>query len=384
MKNPWVRILATLTILAIVALVLKYTVFQPEEVPVTIFRVERGVVEETVTNSKAGTVKSRKRAKLSPEVGGRVAELNVREGDRVTRGQVLLRIASDDYRAQVSLQERAITSAGAVRREACLTAEQAEREYLRYRRLAEEQIVSQELLDRQESKRDVTAAACEAAEASVMEAEAALDLARVVLTKTVLRAPFDAVVAEIEAELGEWITPSPPALPVPSVLELIQDSAAYVSAPLDEVDLAKVRAGQEVRVTFDAYRGESYAGSVTRIAPYVLDVEEHSRTFEIEVELANADFAAALRPGTSADVEVILTARQDVLRVPSYALVEGGRVFVVEEGVIVARQIETGLRNWDFTEITGGLEAGESVVVSVDRVEVKEGARVRIADESTK
>jgi len=161
MKRRWVRILATLAVLVIVALVLKYTVFRAEAVPVTVFRVARGVVEETVTNSKAGTVKARKRAKLSPEVGGRVADLSVREGDRVTKGQVLLRIADADYRARVSLRDRARVSAQAAQREACLTAELAERDYDRTKRLAEEKIVSPELLDQQESRRNVTAAACE-------------------------------------------------------------------------------------------------------------------------------------------------------------------------------------------------------------------------------
>jgi HlyD family secretion protein len=384
MKRRWVRILAALAVLAVVALVLKLTVLRTEAVPVTIFRVARGVVEETVTNSKAGTVESRTRAKLSPEVGGRVAELNVREGDRVTQGQVLLRIADEDYRARLDLAQRSLAASGAAHREACLTAEQAARDYDRYRRLAEDEIVSVELLDQQESKRDVTAATCEAARAAEQEAEAALSLARVERDKTLLRAPFDAIVAEVETEVGEWVTPSPPALPVPSVIELIQDTATYISAPLDEVDLAKVQAGQQVRVTLDAYRGQSLAGTVVRVAPYVLDVEEHSRTFEIEVELEDLEFASALRPGTSADVEVILETKSDVLRVPSYALVEDGRIFVVEGEQIVSRRVETGIRNWDFTEIVSGLEAGESIVVSVDRVDVKEGATVRVTDETTK
>jgi HlyD family secretion protein len=371
-------------VLVAVVVVLRLTVFRPEPVPVTVFRVARGVVEQTVTNSKAGTVKTRSRAKLSPEVGGRVAELSVREGDLVRAGQVLLRIAADDYRARVELQRRSLAAAEATRREACLAADQAVRDHDRYRRLAEDEIVSQELLDQLESKRDVTAAGCEAARAAEEQAEAALSLARVELEKTVLRAPFDAVVAEVGTELGEWITPSPPALPVPAVIELIQQTATYISAPLDEVDLAKVRRGQEVRVTLDAYRGQSFAGTVARVAPYVQDLEEYSRTIEIEVELEDREFAAKLRPGTSADVEVILETRSDVLRVPSYALIEGGRVFVVEDDTIVARDVETGIRNWDFTEIVSGLGAGETVVVSVDRVEVKEGAVVRIADETTR
>jgi HlyD family secretion protein len=355
-----------------------------EAIPVTVFRVARGTVEETVTNSKAGTVKTRRRAMLSPEIGGRVAQVHVREGDRVTEGQLLLQLADADYRARITLSERTLETAHAGRREACLTAEQAKREHLRYQRLADEQIVSSEQLDRQESNRDVTAAGCEAAGALVREAESSLELAHVEQAKTVLHAPFDGIVSEIEAEVGEWISPSLPALPVPSVLELIQDTATYISAPLDEVDLAKILEGQAVRTTLDAYRGRVFSGKVVRVAPYVQDIEEHSRTFEIEVELEDQDFATTLRPGTSADVEVILEAKHDVLRVPSYALIEGGRVFVVNDGAIVVRAVETGIKNWDFTEITEGLEAGEQVVVSVDRIEVKEGAVVRITGETLK
>ncbi len=275
-------------------------------------------------------------------------------------------------------------SAGAAKREACLTAEQAEREYRRSLRLAQEQIISQELIDRRRSERDVTAAACEAGAARVREAESARDVARVNLSKTVLHAPFDGIVAEISTEVGEWISPSLPGIPVSAVVELIQTSTTYISAPLDEVDLGKVRAGQPVRVTLDAYRGRSFPGRVVRVAPYVLNIEEHSRTFEIEVELEDRELAATMPPGASADVEIILEARDDVLRIPSYALIEGNQVFVVRDGIIVAQQVSPGIKNWDFTEITSGLDVDELVVVSVDRLEVAEGARVRITDEALK
>ncbi len=384
MRSPWIRLLLLLLLVAAVAVALRLTVLKPDPVPVTVFRVASGRVEETVTNSKAGTVQSRLRATLSPEIGGRVVELRVKDGDRVERGAVLMRLADEDYRAQVELQQRAQVAARAGEREACLSAAQAEREYARYLKLADDDIVSRELLDQLESRRDVAVASCEAGAAKVREAEAALTLARVNLSKTVLRAPFDGVVAEVSTEVGEWITPSPPGVPIPPVIELIQPTRIYVSAPLDEVDVAKVHVGQPVRITLDAYPGREFAGRVTRVAPYVLDIEEHSRTFEVEVEFEDAGFAATLLPGTSADVEVILDSREDVLRIPSYALVEGKRVLVVDGDVLAARQVEAGLSNWAFTEIVEGLAADELVVVSLDRVEVQEGATVRVTGETLK
>ena len=382
MKRRLIRTLAIVALLVLAGVALRYTVFKTHPVEVTVFRVARGLVEDTVTNSKAGTVRTRQRATLSPEIGGRVAELPVREGDRVKRGQVLMRIASDDYRARVTLQELSLKASRAGQRETCLRADQAERDYQRYLRLSNDQIVSEEILDQLENERDVGIAACEAAEAKVLEAKAGLRLAQVELGKTILRAPFDGIVAELSAEVGEWVTPSPPAMPVPPVVELIQQTAIYVSAPLDEVDLSRVGVGQPVRITLDAYADREFSGRVTRVAPYVLDLEEHSRTVEIEVEFDDAEFAAKLLPGTSADVEVILASEEDVLRIPSYALIEGSRVLVIHEGELVPREVETGLRNWAFVKVESGLEVGEAVVVSLDRAEVREGVQAVIVEET--
>ena len=114
-----------------------------------------------------------------------------------------------------------------------------------------------------------------------------------------------------------------------------------------------------------------------RVAPYVLDVEAQNRTVEIEVELQDVDFARELLPGTSADVEVILEVREDVVRIPTSALLPGNDVLVVDEAeVLVRRDVETGLRNWDFTEIRSGLTAGDQIVTSLDLVEVQPGVKV--------
>jgi HlyD family secretion protein len=185
------RVFAVIAVLILLGVVLRLTVLRPDPVPVTVFRVARGLVEATVTNSKSGTVRTRMRATLSPEIGGRVAEITVREGDVVATGQLLMRIANEDYQARVALQQRRLSAARATQRQTCLAAEQAERDYRRYVQLAADEIVSEEILDQLESERDVGVAACEAADARVLEADAALELARVELSKTELRAPFE-------------------------------------------------------------------------------------------------------------------------------------------------------------------------------------------------
>jgi len=373
-----VRRIAVILLLLAAAVALRYTVFRADPVPVTVTRLATGRVEQTVTNSKAGTVQTRQRASLSPEMGGLVVELPARKGRRVAAGEVVLRLSDADYQAQVALQERSLEAARAAASEACLTAEQAKRDDVRYDTLAREGVISAELGEQARSRRDAADAGCVAARARVRQAESALALARAQLAKTVLRAPFPGVVAELKTELGEWITPAPPGVPIPPVIELIAPEEIYISAPLDEVDVGKVRVGQPVRITMDAYPGQSFPGKVVRVAPYVLDIQEQNRTFEIEAEFDDAEFARNLVPGASADVEVILAAKDGVLRVPTSALMEGNRVLVVERDTLVERPVTTGLRNWEFVEVTGGLSSGDLVTVSLDRLEVTAGARVRV------
>jgi HlyD family secretion protein len=351
---------------------------------VTVYRVTRGPVEETVTNSKAGTVESRRRATLSPEIGGLVVELAVREGARVRRGDLLMRLSPAEYDANAALQSRAVEVARAAEREMCEGAQLAAREADRVEQLVASELVSPQRLDQARSARDTAVAGCEAARARARQADAALKLATVQQAKTVIRAPFDGIVAEVSAEVGEWITPAPPGVPIPPVIELIDPDQIYVSAPLDEVDSGKVRTGLAVRVTMDARPGAALSGRLVRVAPYVQGALEQNRTFDVEVELDDRAVTRTLLPGTSADVEVILQVRPDVLRVPAYALLQGDRVLVVRGDTLIAVPVTTGLRNWDFVEIASGLAAGDQVVVSLDRPEVVAGARVRIESETAK
>lgn len=377
MTRSWVRRGLVVLALVLAAVLLRLTLFRPAPVPVTVVAAARGPVEETVAGSRAGTVKSRRRATLSPETGGRVELLAVRKGDRVRKGDVLARIADEDVKAQVALAERSLVVAQAAEREACRAAEQARRDLERSERLARDEVLSVGLLEKAQTDAGMTAAACDAARARVGQAAASLEVARVALRKTVLRAPFDGVVAELSTEEGEWVTPSPPGIPIPPVVELFDPSDNYVSAPLDEVDVGRVRTGATVRVTSDAFPGRTFPGRVTRVADYVLDTREQNRTFEVEVKLDDAAFASALLPGTSADVVVVLARKDDALRVPAYALLAGGKVLALERGRLVSRKVETGLKGAEWAEILSGLAPGAEVVTSLDRSEVKEGARAR-------
>lgn len=368
-----------LALIAVAALVvaLRLTVLAPEAVEVRVAPAERGDVEETVTNTRAGTVKVRRRAQLSPQIGGLVVALPHREGARVAAGDLLVALDNRAQRAELHSARTTVVAARAQADEACLASELAEKELARAQALHVQGIASDQSLDLLASERDRSRAGCAAARAAVGQAESRVAAAEVQLAFTELRAPFAGTIAELSTEVGEYITPSPPGLPIPPVIDLLDPASIYVSAPIDEVDAERVAAGQSVRVTVDSRPDVHFEGRLVRIAPFVLDVLEQNRTVEVEVELAEQEAMAGVLPGTSADAEVILDRRADTLRIPASAVAEGGEVLVLAGGVLAERRVEVGLRNWRFAEVRAGLEAGELVVVARSSPAIKAGARAK-------
>jgi len=363
---------------ALVAAVIGFGMWRatrPKAVPVVLGVVDRGRVERTVANTRAGTVQACRRAKLAPPSGGQIVSLPVREGDRVRAGQVLLELWSQNGVAQARVAQEQAHSATLHAQEACLNAEVAEREAERSRKLHREGLLPDDQLDRAMSVAKTLRAACNAAGADVQQSEAGVQVAQANLTRTVLRAPFDGVVARLNGELGEFTMPSPPGIPTPPVIDLIDDRCLYVTAPIDEVDVAQVRVGQPATIAIEALPGRRFPGRVRRVAPYVVDVEKQARTVDVEVELANSADAKALLVGYSADIEIILDAHENVVRVPTQALREGNRVLLYNgAGILEERRLDVGIANWAYTEVRSGLEPGQKVALSVERQGVVAGA----------
>jgi HlyD family secretion protein len=348
---------------------------RPKPVSVTVAEVEVGDVLATVANTRAGTVDACNRARLAPPMGGQIARLPFKEGNKVVKGDILLELWNQDQRAQVSQAEREAVAARSRTREACVNSVVAAKNAARIQKLRKENLVSEGDTERAVGQADAGAAVCDAARDQEKVSQARIDVAKAELERTILRAPFDGIVAEINGEVGEFVTPSPVGIPTPPTVDLVDGSCLYISAPIDEVDAPAVRAGQKASISLDAFPNQRFPGFVRRVAPYVLDTEKQARTVEVEAEIENPE-KYNLLPGYSADVEVILENRQNVLRIPSQAILDGKRVLVLDPatGVLQARDIAKGVANWEFTEIRSGLAAGELVVTSVDREGVADGA----------
>jgi HlyD family secretion protein len=344
---------------------------------VVLQKVERGTVEASVSNTRAGTVNACRRAKMSPSAGGQIAKLLVKKGMRVRKGQVLLELWNDDLHAQERLAQEQLQTSMTRVQEVCTLAEASQREAVRSQELRDKGFISAQQLDRAVSDATSRKASCAVARNDIEQSKSRIALARAGLERMVLRAPFDGVVADISGELGEYATPSPPGIPTLPAIDLIDDSCLYVSAPIDEVDAAKLKIGQPARITLDAIRGRTFAGKVRRIAPYVLDLEKQARTVEVEVEFDKPATDDNLLVGYSADVEIIHEVRDQVLRISTQTLLEGNRVLLYgSKGVLEERKVMTGLSNWEYVEVVSGLELGDRIVSSLDRAGVKAGVRV--------
>ncbi|MCW5586359.1 MAG: efflux RND transporter periplasmic adaptor subunit [Chromatiales bacterium] len=346
---------------------------------VAVAAVEKGTVEKTVANTRAGTVKACRRAKLSPSAGGQIANLPVQEGDAVKKGQLLLELWNKDVTAQLSLSEQEAVSAAATARARCIEADQSRREAERQQKLLARNLVSEEQADQAASAANAADAACDAARATAAVSKARVGVTQATLEKTRLVAPFDGVIAQINGELNEYVTPSPIGIPTPPAVDLIDNRCFYLTAPIDEVDVAGITVGQVARVTLDAFGARRFEGRVRRIADYVLDAEKQARTVDVEVEFINSADIEQLLAGYSADVEIILDVRRDTLRIPTEALVDGTNVYVFDpdSGLIEQREVKTGTANWDHTQVTDGLAEGELIVTSVDREGLADGVAAK-------
>ena len=373
-RSIWIAALA-----AVMALI--YFVSRPSLPEVSLVELTTGLVENRVSNTRAGTVEACQRSKLSLPIGGQIAQLYVDEGELVAEGQLLMSLWNDDRAAQVEQAKAAATSMDRERQSICIAAASDSYESQRLIELVEKQLVSSERADLALAKSNASAAACEAAKARQGQALGSVKLAEAVLAQTYLHAPFAGRVAEVTGELGEFSTPSPPGVQTPPAIDLLTDDCHYISAPIDEVDASQIAVGMPVRVTMDAFRERNFAATVRRISTYVLDLEKQARTVEVEAELDIDKQMPILLAGYSADMEIVLDAKTSALRVPTELLVDEKFVLLVnKKNRVERRELVLGLSNWHFSEVLSGAQQGDKIISNIGVQGVDEGVEVRVVD----
>lgn len=367
------KTIGAIVVCSAVVAALAWKASREKAVEVSLISLQRGEIRSTVANTRAGTVNTCNRARISPILGGQIATLPVDEGDSVVAGQILLELWNVDVRAQLQLVRKERLSAEAHAESACATSTVANREAERIRRLFDQGLVSDEHADTVLGQAQASEAACRGMRRMIEVSEARIELTQAKLEQTILRAPFDGTVAEINGEVGEIVTPSPVGVATLPAVDLIDTSCIFVTAPIDEVDAPRLRAGMIAAISLDAFPGESYPATIRRVAPYVQDREKQARTLDIEAEF-DEPFDHLL-PGYSADIEVLLEIKSNVLTLPVQAVLGNERVLILNaDGILEERMISSGIRNWQLIEITDGLTESDRVVLSVEREGVVVGA----------
>lgn len=340
----------------------------------------------------AGTLAAEEQAVLGMKVSGRLMEVSVDLGSRVTKGQVMARLDPTDFRLRVQQSEAALQQARSrlglapnssddrvdaeqtsLVREARAVMNEARLRRDRARQLYQEKLVPQSELDATEANSLVAESRYQDAieevrnrQALLSQRRSELELARQQLTDSVLYAPFDGAVRERHAALGQYLPAGQP------VFTLVRLDPLRLRLAVPERDAANVRIGQEVRVTVEG-DPNVYPGRVARLSPAI---EESNRTLMLEAEVPNR--TSALRPGSFARAEIATSADLAVVFVPTSALVTFAgieKIFLARDGRAVEQRVRTGRRqacpepaaagrgSQPCVEIVEGISAGDPVVI---------------------
>jgi HlyD family secretion protein len=343
-----------------------------ERFEVTVIRVARGPVESTITSVEAGIVEPRSKANLASPVSGRIVKVNCEEGDRVRASDVLIEL--ENHLEKLLVDETA-------------------RDFTRLKKMKDEV----------------------ATEEQIEDADFAHRRALEKYDRTLIRAPFAGLVAEINARVGE-MTFGSMALALGGggaggapLIYLVDDSKLFVEAEIDESDVFRVQPGQPVKVTLGGVGQRTLRARVVSLSPVVSTDEGESRTAEVKVELLAPGYQASssgdggstsffleastlvdpseVLVGMSADLEILVKRTDDALRIPTTSILDRGAekfVFVVlggklvEVGKLERRKIVTGIGNWDLMAVISGLAPGDLVVLPTDVKLLADGLEVKV------
>ena len=307
---------------------------------------------------------------VAPRTGGRLQDVFVRLGDRVSRGQRIAKIEDFEIVEQVKQAEAAQEVAAATIRQREADLQLALTNVERSRNLFQRQLLPKQTLDDNEARYQAAVAQIDLAKAQSMQSKARLDELRINLANTVIVSPVNGFVAKRSVDPGAFVSQNSP------MVDVVDISRVRLVVNVVERDLKDLHAGAGAKVEVDAFPGEMFQGRIARVAP-VLDPA--TRTAPIEIEIPNADFR--LKPGMYARVGIATETKKDTLVVPVDAVADlGGRrgVFQHLNGLAIFRTVELGTEGEQFIEVVGGLTEGDQVITTGARA-LRDGDRVQLA-----
>lgn len=407
MKKKTVVILTVVAVVIVAAAMALRGGEKKEGVGVQLATAKRTEIIQKV--NATGKIQPKLQVKISADVSARITKLAVKEGDFVKKGQFLLELDRERSQASVESQEanvRAAQSNAKLARENML---QAERVLKRSQEMFSKKLESQAELDRSQANHQIEVARYQAALDQVEQSKGLLKQAKDSLDKTTIYAPMAGTVASLKKELGEIAIGSQFQEDVIMTIADLNEMEAKVN--VDENDIADIKLDQDAQIEVDALFGEMVNGKVSEIASSAnvpKQGEVATQKTEFEVKIAVTSDAKKLRPGMTASADIITHIEKDALSVPIQSVTvrtmdqlshfgekkdlkfvadKAGYVqlvFVAKDGVVMARQVKTGIQSDDFIEIKEGLSDGEQVVSGSYRAisrDLKDGDKFFIEEE---
>jgi HlyD family secretion protein len=355
--------------------------FKKKPLSVRAVKVEVAAVRDVVSSSAAGEVVPLRHATVRAELGARVLQVKKQRGDRVKKGEAIVILDNADLEARIAQARATLAANTATMAQSEARVAAAQRAADRARTLAERGAGTTQISDDAEAALREAKEAVHVADGLRMQADAALRVAQVAHKKSQIDAPFDGLIIELHLDPGEELAPTAP------VFEIIDDTKLHVEAAIDEADVARVRDGQPATLSLDALPGKIINGRVTKIGPAVRKDLKGARTMPIDVEVSDLKSAteAGLRSGMSANVEIIVAEKPNVLSLPTNVIIGRGakrQVYRVDDGGIDQPKkaklisVEIGLSNWDKSEVLSGVKAGDEIVATLNSKELEDGVPI--------
>ncbi len=333
-----------------------------------------------------GKIQPKTQVKISADVSAKIMLLNVKEGDWVEKGQLLIELDRKKYLASVESQEANVRSAQANTKLAKENKNQAERVYKRAKELLARKLESQSELDRVQANFMVEVARYESALDQVERNRGLLKQTQDDLSKTRIYAPMSGTVSDLNKEQGEIAIGSQFQEDVVMVIANLNEMEALVN--VDENDIIAIQLAQDSQVEVDALLGQNITGEVFEIASSANSTGNgnNAQKTEFEVKIAITSPNKQLRPGMTASADIVTHTRDNALSVPiqsvtvrtveqlktnpetadgEYVAGKDGfveLVFVVENNKVVAKQVTTGIQSDDLIEIISGIKEGDQIV----------------------
>lgn len=339
-------------------------------IPVETLPVADEVVRSSVLAS--GKVGFREQVRLSSELSGKVLSVDVREGDTVRKGQLLIALEAEQYQAMLEQQQ-----ADARLQQVAISQEQTqlknlERQVERLRALQQDRLVDRSTFEAEENKMNVARLNVQSRRESLAQSSATLAQARDTLKRTQIRSPLDGVVTRLDVKAGESVIPGTTNIPGTVLAEVSDTSSVIAEVKVDETDIARIAIGQRAAIHAAAYPDQVVHGVVERIAASAVKAEgQQNLSFAVDIRLDAAE-ANRIKPGTSCRAEIYIQSSDKELAVPLQAVLyedatragkEKAYVFVDEGGTAVRRDLTLGLSSDSHVVVKSGLQSAERVVV---------------------